>query len=83
MATLAFLHQNAKRKPRKKRAPVFGDVVAVGKEEIPAEPFTGYARIDGRRVRKEIEGRLASPAPTATRKVMGVSYADAVRARRE
>jgi hypothetical protein len=55
----------------------------VGKEEIPAESFTGHARIAGRRVRKEIEGRLAAPAPTAKRKVMSVSYADAVRARRE
>jgi hypothetical protein len=55
----------------------------VGKEEIPAEPFTGYVRIDGRRARKEIEGGLAVSAPTATRKVTSVSYADAVKARRE
>jgi hypothetical protein len=55
----------------------------VDKEEIPAEPFTGYVRIDGRRARKEIEGGLAAPAPTDTRKVTSVSYADAAKARRD
>jgi hypothetical protein len=32
----------------------------VGKEGIPAEPFTGYVRIEGQRARKEREGGLAT-----------------------
>jgi hypothetical protein len=54
-------------------------VYTLDKERIPAEPFTGYVRIGGRRARKEREGRLATSLPTATHNVAAASYADATK----
>jgi hypothetical protein len=51
----------------------------VGKDENPVKPFTGYARTDDQRERRESQGGLARSILTAAHSKAGGTYAEAVK----